>query len=272
MTENRKPDLSKEGSGSTPLIEITYYTDPLCPWSWGFEPQWRRLRYEYEGKIGWRYRMGGMIASWQNYSDPLNDITRPLQMGPLCRQVKHVTGMPVHDFVWVENPPTSSFPACVAVKAAELQSRDVAEQYLRKVREAVMLECRNVARKEVLSELAERLSNEGQVDLDVERFKRDLKGEQALEMFREDLREAARLDIGRFPTLTLQTAERQPLMIVGYRPYEVLLEAVRELEPRLTPSRGIGEAKTYSTYWGGLTPREVLEIDGGGTPAGSEVG
>ena len=25
-------------------LSIEYYTDPLCCWSWAFEPQWRRLR------------------------------------------------------------------------------------------------------------------------------------------------------------------------------------------------------------------------------------
>jgi hypothetical protein len=31
------------------LAFIEYFTDPLCSWSWAFEAQWRRLRYECAG-------------------------------------------------------------------------------------------------------------------------------------------------------------------------------------------------------------------------------
>ncbi len=83
--------------GSEVRLELEYYTDPLCAWSWGFEPQWRRLRYEFAAQLRWRYRMGGMLSDWQRYNDPLNDISRPVQMGPLWHQIAEVSGMPLDD-------------------------------------------------------------------------------------------------------------------------------------------------------------------------------
>ena len=68
-----------------PPIEIVYYTDPLCCWSWAFEPHWRRLREEFGGALDWRYRMAAMIADWNSYNDPLNSVNRPVQMGPIWR-------------------------------------------------------------------------------------------------------------------------------------------------------------------------------------------
>src|SRR5689334_9454281 len=62
-------------------LTITYYTDPLCCWSWGFEPQWRRLLFEYQGSINHRYCMGGLLPGWKNYHDPINNVSRPIQMG-----------------------------------------------------------------------------------------------------------------------------------------------------------------------------------------------
>src|SRR4051812_28814571 len=64
-----------------PLVELTYYTDPLCPWSWAMEPHWRRLRFEFGGRIAWRYVMGGMVKDWRSYRDEINSVHRPSQMG-----------------------------------------------------------------------------------------------------------------------------------------------------------------------------------------------
>ena len=45
-------------------VEITFYTDPLCCWSWAFEPQWRRLQYEFQDRIIYRYVMSGLLPGW----------------------------------------------------------------------------------------------------------------------------------------------------------------------------------------------------------------
>ena len=176
MPDTHSPTASREEAVTpAPVLQITYYTDPLCVWSWAFEPQWRRLRYEFGDQLRWRYRMGGLIRDWRTFSDPLNDISRPVQMGPLWSQARHTSGMPINDRIWFDDPPTSSYPACLAVKAAELQSQGAGERYLRRVREAVMLEGRNVTKRDVLLMLAVDLAHEDEA-FDAERFVRDLNG------------------------------------------------------------------------------------------------
>ena len=53
-------DSGLPASAVSPLTAV-YYTDPLCCWSWAFEPHWRRLRDEFGGALDCRYRMAGMI-------------------------------------------------------------------------------------------------------------------------------------------------------------------------------------------------------------------
>ena len=118
-TANQKSSLE---SNKADLVEIIYFTDPLCSWSWGFEPQWRRLQLEYNGKINCRYCMGGLLPSWKNFADPLNSVSRPVQMGPIWMESSHITGMPLESSIWIHNPPKSSYPACIGIKAAGLQS------------------------------------------------------------------------------------------------------------------------------------------------------
>lgn len=243
-------------------VRITYYTDPLCSWSWAFEPEWRRLRYEFGDQLAWGYRMGGMIADWSSYSDPLNDIGGPAQMGPQWFQVGRLTGMPIDARIWQEDPPSSSYLACIAVKAAELQGCEHGERYLRRVREAVMCERRNVTRREVLLAIARELAVDPRSahGFHVDEFMRALDVGGALEAFRDDLQDAAYRGIGRFPTLILQPADGQGVVITGYRPYPLLRAALAHVAPDLVPTRPAPAEWEYAAYWGRLSARELAEV------------
>lgn len=241
-----------------PGLHITYYTDPLCSWSWAFEPQWRRLRYEFGAQIAWRYRMGGLIPDWTRYDDPLNAVSRPAQMGPYWAQVRHLSGMPLDELIWMEDPPASSYPAGLAFKAAEFQGPAIAERMLRRLREAVMLERRNIARWDVLAALAAEVRG-----ADVPRLLADLRGEGAADAFREDLKDTGYREIGRFPTLILRVPSGHATIVVGHRPYDALLEAIAYIAPTVQPQRSVTDLIEYARTWGSLTLAEAAEAAGG---------
>lgn len=251
---------------AAPAVEAVYYTDPLCSWSWGFEPPLRRLRYEFGRTLGWRTRMTGLIPSWDRFSDPVNAVSRPLQMGPVCVEVRHRTGQPLDDRVWVEKPPASSYPACLAVKAAGLQSDAAAEAVLRRLREALFLERRDVSDPAVLRALARSVADARPDLLDFSRFSTDLGGPEAEAAFRDDLREARYLGLTRTPALTLRRADGaddgqgRTLLLVGYRPYDVLRCALDHLG--LVPERRADDPDVYAAFWGGATDREITEALG----------
>ncbi|WP_439882768.1 DsbA family oxidoreductase [Pontibacter sp. MBLB2868] len=257
LKESKLKKTEKQEAGS---VEVEYYTDPLCCWSWAMEPQWRRLRFEYKGNVKWRYRMGGLIANWDAFSDPINNINRPLQMGPLWMEAKYKSGMPIHDRVWYENPPASSYPACMAVKAAELQSPVAAENYLRKVREAVMLHGKNIAQREVLLQVGKELSEISPDLFNIEKFEQDFGSEEARKAFEQDLMQVRLHNISRFPTLTMRReGEEIGVMLTGYRPYEALQQALLQVAPELQPVQHTTDEMEYRRYWGSATEREVRE-------------
>jgi len=121
-------------------LQIEYFTDPLCCWSWAFEQPWRSLRAVLGDHLTWHYRLGGLIPSWDRYEDPLHNVHRPAQMAPLWFEVRQLTGVSLDERIWQEDPPSSSYPACLAVKAAELQSPQAADLLLGRLREAVMVQ------------------------------------------------------------------------------------------------------------------------------------
>lgn len=249
--------------GFSGQLDVTYYTDPLDVWSWAFEPVWRRLRAEFGAQISWRYKMTGMIADWQRFDDPLNAVSRPAQMGPYWLQVRHMTAMPLDELLWVEDAPASSYPACLAVKAAELQGAAAAEAYLRRARRAGLLERRNVARGETLIALAREMAEAGDVaEWDAARFCEDLEGEAAREAFRDDLKDVSYRGIGRSPTLILRRGDGKASMVVGYRPYPLLLEAARYLSPQLQPVARVDSAVAYAEEWGETLAAEAAIATG----------
>lgn len=212
-------------------VAIVCYTDPLCCWSWGIQPHLERLIGEFPQQITIKYRMGGLIPDWSEFSDPLNSIYKPAQMGPMWMQAGHLTGRPIDDMIWISDPPTSSFPSCIAVKTAHLQSDEAGNQLLFRLSEAVMANRKNISKTEVIAEVAESVANDFPQIFDYERFKSDYNGDLSREAFRKDLQKVKLNKIGRFPTLTISSRNEDGVIITGYRPYDALLEAVRQVAP-----------------------------------------
>ncbi|HEY9004957.1 MAG TPA: DsbA family protein [Ohtaekwangia sp.] len=207
---------------------ITYYTDPLCCWSWAFDKHLMQLQHEFGNRFTVRYVMAGMIRNWDSYSDPYNIINRPMQMGPLWMQAAQVTHTSINFDIWHRDPPDSSYPACLAVKTASLQSPEAEAFYLYKVREAVMTRQLNIAKYTVLFQIAEELETSCN-NFSAEQFKTDWQEGKARTLFRKDLELAAFHKIGRYPTLTCTGTNGEGIIMVGYRPYEVLLSSLQRM-------------------------------------------
>lgn len=220
------------------------------------EPQMRKLRYLLKDRLIIKYIMGGLLRDWKHYSDNLNNINRPSQLGPLWMEAKQRSGQPIEENIWLFNPVDTSYPACMAVKAAENQSLVAGEAMLRKLREAVMMNKKNIGETEVLMELALDLEQKGILNKD--RFEKCLFSEEASRLFQKDLDLLKIKGIGRFPTLLISFGEKT-MQITGYRPFSVLLDTFRLLNPDLEIPQKI-EKEEYQNSWESLTKRELEEV------------
>jgi predicted DsbA family dithiol-disulfide isomerase len=209
-------------------IEITYYTDPLCCWSWAMEQHRERLSANFKDAITWRYCMSGLLPNWKRYHDHLNSVSRPAQMAPLWLQAARETGVPVYHQLWIKDPPASSYPACVAVKCASLQSFEAGERFLYLLREACMVHGRNIAKYNVLADVAHTMQKDISM-FDVEKFGADMNNGNGIEAFRKDLEEVKYRNINRFPTFIIRTSTGKALLLTGYRPYDSMKKVVAGL-------------------------------------------
>jgi putative protein-disulfide isomerase len=224
--QKRKAEAQNDLGHKEPvrIVQIKYYTDPLCCWSWAFEKNWARLRKDRGQYFLFDYVLCGMLKTWQNFSDPLNAVSNPIQMGPVWMHASQVTQTPIDYSVWHSDPPSSSYPACIAVKCAALQSAVAEDLYLKKVREALMTRALNVSKTSVLLTLAKEVNDEAPHIFDYDVFVEDLNAGKGKDAFRKDIQLAAFHSIARFPTLTFTDGSGKGLILTGYRPYEQLLK------------------------------------------------
>jgi putative protein-disulfide isomerase len=248
-------------------VYATYFTDPLCSWSWAFESSWRWLVSQLGNRLRYRYRMGGLLADWRRYQDPVNSVSRPTQMAPQWVEVEEQTGAPLNPELWHECPPASSYPACIAYKAAERTRLDFAEHYLRRLREAAMLEARDISNTEVLLALAEETSTSflSEKALDFDEFLAAWESPEAEAAFREDLKEVRFMEIGRFPTLIFHRPGSRGLALTGYRPSAALYQGLAKFAPEMAPPEHmpeplrIDDLPAYIARWKSVTLRELME-------------
>jgi putative protein-disulfide isomerase len=149
---------------------VTYYTDPACPYSWAAEPALRRLQVEFAEGLAITYVMGGLAREFR----------KPLQTMRHVLDAASESGMPTDPRLWLDAPPSSSYPACQAVKAAAEQRLD--GPYLRVVREGLMVDRLKLDSADALIDAARRVPG-----MDVERFAIDLRSHAIVEAFGADL-------------------------------------------------------------------------------------
>jgi putative protein-disulfide isomerase len=223
--KSRQPNKIQKPGGSAG-IEVTIYTDPLCCWTWVMQPQWKRLISDLKANAATRitYKMGGLLPSWKHFTDGVSAIQKPVQMGPEWMHARVMSGAAIDDRIWVTDPPASSFPACIAVKCAELQSAATGAGYFYLLQEAVMAKSLNIAKTDILLALAMELSVR-HPEFDKQRFKEDLFGTAGKEAFRKDLQECRYLGIRRMPTILFRSSNKGAVLLSGYQSYESLEKA-----------------------------------------------
>ncbi|MFT3886525.1 MAG: DsbA family protein [Flavobacteriales bacterium] len=206
-------------------ITIQYFTDPICSSCWGIEPQLRRLKAEYGSAVHVEYHMGGLLPGWDGFNG--GGITKPGDVASHWDEASHHYHMPIIGDVWLEDPLASSYPPSIAFKAAELQDPARALAFLRRLREMVFLEKRNIARWDVIAEAAT------QTGLDTARLKQDMEG-AGKALFQADLALARAAGVRGFPTMIVTNNEGERQVLYGSRPYAHMVATIQQLAPTTT--------------------------------------
>jgi putative protein-disulfide isomerase len=143
---------------------------------------------EFGTDLSITYVMGGLA---REFDDPAGMIVPWLDASERSR-------MPLDPRLWSEAPLSSSYPACMAVKAAAEQGGEAAGRYLRALREGLMCFRRKLDTPEAL------VAEARGAGLDVARFRSSLESHAIVEAFGADLEEARSVSGFVFPTLRFE--------------------------------------------------------------------
>lgn len=157
---------------------------------------------EFGDDLGWTYVMGGLARELKGYLG--------LMSGWMDASAE--SGMPVDPRLWTEGPIASTYPACMAVKAAADQADDGGYRYLRALREGLMCFRRKLDTTEALVEEARGAR------MDVQRFRVDLGSNATVEAFGYDLDETR--TGGGLPRMEFTGEDGVARVVSGFRPYE----------------------------------------------------
>lgn len=181
-----------------PELAVVEFTDPACPWAWGSEPKFRRLRTALGPHVRWRRVFGILFDEGEPPApDPAAEAAWYLDE---VHEIATHTGAPVPERL--ARVSATSWPASLAAKAAEYQGSDAAEAVLWRLREAMFIDGEPADTPErVLAAV------EGLPGLDVARLAIDAASPQTLAAVRADwsqtrspCREVLELDVpGRHP-------------------------------------------------------------------------
>lgn len=124
------------------MVEIVLYDDPLNPLGWGAQPTLRRLRVEC-ADASWRREPVALVETWERYSGPEFPGGRRTAAAT-CLQVAEESGMPIDEYLWFENAPTTSIPACAGIDSATDPGTTARARLFRAAREAIHLQQTNL--------------------------------------------------------------------------------------------------------------------------------
>jgi predicted DsbA family dithiol-disulfide isomerase len=234
-------------------IHASYYTDPADPWSWAAEPARRRLQVEFGAHVEITYVMAGLVR----------DVDSPAQRVAEWLEAAAASEMPLDPRLWLDGGPRSTYPACIAVKAAADQG--LADPVLRRLREAIVCRRRRLDHAEAIVAAVRDVPG-----LDVARFEVDLASHGTLEAFGADLERARGIgadgEHGERPVI-----EFGAHTVRGLRPYEEWRAAALAAgaQPQGEPAPSVIEA--LGRFGSLATPEVAAACDLPGPRAAAEL-
>lgn len=243
-------------------LEITSFTDPYCTWCWGSEPILRKIQETYGDQISINFVMGGLVKDMRTFSDPGAGIGGEewyRQVAEHWVDASHRHKMPVDEQIYfdIKNDIFSTYPACIAFKAAQLQSEEIGKRYLRRLREAAAAERLAIQHFDVQQRLAE------EIGLDRDEFTESIQSGKAEKAFREDLQKCHQRGVRSFPSFLIRGFGEE-VFLQGFTSYRTFENWFRELSNnQIRPKQikgGSAQVFDFISRYGKVATMEVASV------------
>ncbi|TQR21850.1 DsbA family protein [Psychrobacillus vulpis] len=236
-------------------IDIYYVTDPICSHCWALEPTLRKFMEEYGQYFNMHTLMGGLLEKWDGFTDVSNGISDPADVAGHWREVGEHSRMPIDGSFWFEDPVTSSYIPSRVYKVIQQKDDSLAPVFLRRAREAVFPFNQNIGSDQILIKII------NEIGLNGEEIVKESHLPAAQESLQEDFQMAGRLGVRGFPTIVFLNEEQKGIKVVGARPLENYIEALKQMLPEENiQAKNAPTLKTVLQKDGLLFSREIEEL------------
>ncbi|MBU1144797.1 MAG: DsbA family protein [Firmicutes bacterium] len=232
--ESLKDDF-KSLKSEKDVIDLYYFTDPLCSHCWALDSTLSRFKLEYKDYLNIITVMGGMIEDGNHYQDLQGEEAK--SQASHWEDVGLFYHIPMNSNVWHKNPITSSFPSSIIYLILKKQDEIKAATFLRMVREKAFVFETNVANKEELIKMLQSLQVPYQPIIDLAFSKEGKK------ILLDNFQPMIDLGVSGFPTVVFVNKQNEGIKVVGARTIETykkaLLKIMKEgtvLEPNHLPT------------------------------------
>ncbi len=211
-------------------IILTTFTDPMMGLSYECEPVYEQLASHYQGQIVFKYVMSGLVRDLSDFMLP-EEIALPPEEGirvynrrlaGIYKSEEPIGGLPMNmdSFHLFDAAHRSSYPLCVAYKAAQLADTEKADAYLNRLRRATILEGRQTTLDEELISIA------AEVGIDRSLFRQHYTDGSAQAAFRKDLEYTHSLGIRGLPACLVQCGNQAALVsgMIGLHGFTTVID------------------------------------------------
>jgi len=180
----------------------------MCSWCWAFNPTWKKVRETLPIIINTNYLLGGLAPDSKIIMSPE---IREYVMGNWKRIQEVIPDTKFnYDFWTLCEPKRSTYPSCRAVICAKNQLPEIEQSMIDAIQQAYYLNAKNPSNEDVLIKIATDL------DLDTERFKKDLRSTKVNETLLNEIELAQSISGNGFPSLVLNTDDKLKKINIDY--------------------------------------------------------
>ena len=235
-------------------VKVFYSTDPICSYCWQAEPILRKFDLLYGDSIEFKTLMGGLLPSWENFSDPANGINKASDVTKHWIEAGEQYGMPIVGTVWESNPLSSSFPPSIIFKMIQKISDSSSKKFLRLAREELFAFNRNISDDIVLEDMLNRIDRNGK------KIVEDSKNTESRGLLKEDFLQNMQLGVSGFPTLVFQNDLGETETLVGYQPFSAYEAALNKISHGEIKKKELPNVKELFSFSRNLFEKEIMEI------------
>ena len=213
-------------------IILTTFTDPMMGLSYEQDPVYEKLAEHFGERLIFKYVMSGLVRDVRDFMLSV-ELAMPAEKGirvynerltGIYKSEESIGGLPINmdGFHLFDSEHRSSYPLCIAYKAAELVDSQKAYAFLMRLRRATIVETRQTTR------IDEILAVAVSAGLDKEQFLRFFEDGSAERAFQEDLQLTHSLGIHSLPTCLVRYDEKASL-VNGMSDYESFVRIIDNL-------------------------------------------